>query len=62
MEKILLDVTEFCDYLGIGKTKAREILARKNCSFKIKIGNRTYAHKPTLDKHLSDCMKYGIPV
>ncbi len=47
MEKALLSVKEFCEYLGIGQTKARELLLSPSCNFKIRIGNRLYAHKKT---------------
>ena len=37
--KILLNIQELCDYLGIGQTKARELLKGYN-GFGIQIGNR----------------------
>ena len=52
MEKILLNVTEFCEYLGIGKTKAREILRSPQCPYAVQVGNRWYAHKGKLDRIL----------
>jgi len=51
-EKALLNVLELCAYLGIGQTKARELLANPANKFTIKIGGRLYAHKATLDKWL----------
>jgi len=48
MEKKLLDVKELCDYLGIGQTKARELLRGRN-GFAIQIGNRWYADRKKLD-------------
>ena len=48
-EKILLNVKEMCEYLGIGQTKARELLANPKNGFAIRIGNRLYAHKGRLD-------------
>lgn len=47
-EKVLLNVKEFCDYVGIGQTKARELLRGCN-GFGIQIGNRWYANKEKLD-------------
>ena len=47
--KALLNVKEMCEYLGIGQTKARELLANPDNSFTIRIGNRLYAHKGRLD-------------
>lgn len=48
-EKALLNVKEMCDYLGIGQTKARELLADPRNKFTVRIGNRLYAHKERLD-------------
>lgn len=46
--KRLLTVKELCSYLGIGQTKARELL-RGNNGFGMQIGNRWYADKKKLD-------------
>lgn len=46
--KALLNLKEFCDYLGIGQTKARELLRGCN-GFGVQIGNRWYANKKKLD-------------
>ena len=46
--KALLNIKEFCDYLGIGQTKARELLRGYN-GFGVQIGNRWYANKNKLD-------------
>ena len=51
-EKALLNLEEFCAYLGIGKTKARELLKDPSSTFTFKIGNRYYANKKLLDKWL----------
>lgn len=50
--KALLNVKEFCLYLGVGQTKARELLADPRNGFTVRIGNRLYAHKGKLDKWL----------
>lgn len=50
--KALLSVKEMCDYLSIGQTKCRELLADPANGFTVKIGNRLYAHKKNLDKWL----------
>lgn len=52
-EKALLNLDEFCEYLGIGQTKAREILTKTNNPFTVRIGNRLYANKILLDKWLN---------
>jgi len=49
MAKRLLTLKELCEYLGIGTTKARELLRGHN-GFGIQIGNRWYADKEKLDK------------
>lgn len=52
MRKILLNIKEVCEYLGIGQTKARELLSNPENRFTVRIGNRLYAHKGNLDKWL----------
>lgn len=49
-KKALLNLKEFCYYLGIGQTKAREILNDPANCFTVRIGNRLYAHKGKLDE------------
>ncbi len=51
-EKALLNLEEYCSYLGIGKTKARELLKDPSSTFTFKIGNRYYANKKKLDQWL----------
>lgn len=58
-EKALLNLKEFCDYLGIGTTKAREILKDSECGFAFRIGNRLYVHKKKLDLWLEEKKKLG---
>ncbi|WP_097014943.1 transposase [Anaerocolumna aminovalerica] len=53
IEKALLNLDEFCEYLGIGQTKAREILTKTNNPYTVRIGNRLYANKFLLDKWLN---------
>lgn len=50
-EKKLLNIKEICTYLGIGQTKARELVRGHN-GFGIQIGNRWYADKIKLDRWL----------
>ena len=50
-ECFTVNVKEFCDYLGIGQTQARELLKGQN-GFGIQIGNRWYANKRKLDTWL----------
>lgn len=51
--RILLNIQEVCDYLGIGKTKARELLRGYN-GFGVHIGNRWYANKKKLDEWIDN--------
>ena len=51
--RVLLNVQEVCDYLGIGKTKARELLRGYN-GFGVQIGNRWYANKKKLDEWIDN--------
>jgi len=53
MEQRLLTLKELCIYLGIGKTKARELIRGHN-GFGVRIGNRWYANKKKLDKWLEE--------
>lgn len=53
-KKALLNIKEFCDYLGIGQTKAREILSNPYCTFSFRIGNRVYANKKKLEEYLEN--------
>ena len=48
----LLNVKQMCVYLGIGQTKAHELLADPKNNFMVSIGNRLYAHKGRLDTWL----------
>ena len=48
----LLNVKEMCEYLGIGQTRARELLSNPANGFTVRIGNRLYAHKGKLDNWL----------
>jgi phage antirepressor YoqD-like protein len=58
-EKALLNIKEFCEYLGIGETKARELLKQPRNGYAIKIGAKWYVHKNRLDVWLlNQCDKY----
>ena len=52
VERGLLSLDSFCEYLEIGKTKARELLHNPANGFTVRIGNRLYAHKGKLDEWL----------
>jgi len=44
-----MNLKEVCEYMGIGQTKARELLRDKKCPFSMKIGNKWYVNKRLLD-------------
>ncbi len=52
VDAALLDIKDFCKYLSIGETKARELLHDPKNGFTVRIGNRLYAHKGNVDKWL----------
>ena len=52
IEKILLNVKEMGEYLGIGETKPRELLRNTKNGYSVRIGNRLYAHRERLDTWL----------
>ena len=58
-EKSLLSVDEFCQYVGIGKTKAREMLANPCCKYVVRIGRRVFVHKELLDEELKKSAKFS---
>jgi hypothetical protein len=53
-DKALLNVKQMCEYLSIGQTKCRELLADPANGFTVRIGNRLYAHKAHLDQWLEN--------
>lgn len=59
IEKALLNINEFCEYLGVGKTKAREILKTPRNGFSLKIGSKWFVSRDALDKWITEqCQKY----
>lgn len=50
VDKRLLNVKEFCAYLGIGQTKARELLTKTDNPYTVRLDGRLYANKLLLDK------------
>lgn len=59
-ERILLTIDEFCEYVGIGKTKARELLSNPSCKYVVRIGRRVYVHKELLDDELRKNAKFQL--
>lgn len=54
LEKVLLTPKEMAYYLNIGETNARKLLSDPKNHFTVRMGNRIYAHKPSLDKWLKN--------
>ena len=59
LEKTLLSVEEFCTYMGIGKTKARELLSNPSCKYVVRVG-RLLIHKEFLDAELKKSAKFQL--
>lgn len=58
IEKALLNLKEVSEYLGLGETKTRELLKKRDCPFSMKIGYRWYANKRLLDLWLDKQAKF----
>lgn len=59
-EKTLLSVDEFCDYMGIGKTKARELISNPSCKYVVRVGRWVLIHKELLDAELKKSAKFQL--
>ena len=59
-EKKLMTIDEFCEYVGIGKTKARELISNPCCKYDVRIGRRVYVHKELLDEELRKNAKFQL--
>lgn len=51
-EKKLMTIDEFCKYVGIGKTKARELISDPCSRYVVRIGRRVYVHRELFDEEL----------
>ena len=60
LEKTLLSVDEFAAYMGIGKTKARELISKPSCKYVVRIGRRILIHKELLDSELKKSAKFQL--
>lgn len=59
-EKKLMTIDEFCKYVGIGKTKARELISNPCCKYVVRIGRRVYVHKELFDEELRKSAKFQL--
>ena len=48
--KKLLSVKQMCEYMSIGESTARKLLANPSCPYVCKIEGRIFANKTVLDK------------
>ena len=48
-ERNLMTIEEFCKYVGIGKTKAREMISKPGCKYVVHIGRKVFIHKELFD-------------
>lgn len=60
VNKTLLSINEFCSYVGIGKTKAREMISNPRCKYVVRIGRRVFVHKELFDEELKKTAKYQL--
>ena len=60
LEKTLLSVEEFCTYMGIGKTKAREMISKPGCKYVVHIGRKVFIHKELFDEELKKSAKFQL--
>ena len=59
-KNILLPIDELCEYAGIAKTKAKELIAKPNCKYVVRIGRRVLIHKELFDEEVKKAAKYQI--
>lgn len=59
-EKNLMTIDEFCKYVGIGKTKAREMISNPYCKYVVRIGRRVFIHKELFDDELKKSAKFQL--
>lgn len=56
----LMTFTEFCEYMKIGETKARELIKNPRCPYLVRIGRGVRIHKELLDVELEKAAKYHL--
>ena len=59
-EKNLMTIDEFCKYVGIGKTKAREMISNPCCKYVVRIGRRVFIHTELFDDELKKSAKFQL--
>ena len=59
-EKNLMTIDEFCKYVGIGKTKAREMISNPCCKYVVRIGRRVFIHKELFHDELKKSAKFQL--
>ena len=61
-EKKLMTIDEFCKYVGIGKTNARELTANPCCKYAVRIGRKVFVHKELFDEELKKSAKFQLTI
>ncbi len=56
----LMSFDDFCSYMGIGETKARELISKADCRYVVRIGRRVLIHKELLDAELAKAAKFRL--
>ena len=59
-ERNLMTIEEFCKYVGIGRTKAREMISKPGCKYVVHIGRRVFIHKELFDAELKKSAKFQL--
>lgn len=59
-ESKLLTFEEFCEYLRIKPTMAKQLLGQPDCRYVVRIGSRILIHKELLDEELKKSAKYRL--
>ena len=58
----LMSFDDFCSYMGIGETKARELISKADCRYVVRIGRRVLIHKELLDAELAEAAKGRLTI
>jgi len=56
----LMSFRDFCDYMQVGETKAREMIYKVDCRYVVRIGRKVFIHKDLLDKDIEKAAKYRL--
>jgi len=57
-ESTLLTFDEFCEYMRIGQTLGKRLIAQPGCQYVVRVGSRVFIHKELLEQELKKSAKY----